>query len=217
MPKVNMASDPEAFAVQLERSDGPLRLALGLDLGSNCGYSWSYYRPGEPFVLGQYPFALGQWNLSAGPYDSGAIRFVKLRQFLAILKPDIVFYELVRNTPPRDGITKFNIGAIMARAITSAELLASFRAIVVSWAEEHNVPCTGLDIGAIKKRATGKGNAGKPDMIRACNETFGSDLDAESFETTGADNVADSAFVLLLGLEQLGQGVEPIKKRPKVQ
>lgn len=209
-------SDPAAFKASIVPPKTPMRLAAGLDLGTNTGIAYAYFKPGEPFIVGQHFFALGQWDLSAGPFDSGSLRFVKLRQCLHVLQPDIVFFENVRYTPAAGGITKFNAAAILARAATSCEFFGALKATVCTWCEENDVPVTGLDIGAIKRRATGRGNANKEDVIRACNTVFGSDLDPETYTTTGADNVADSAFVLLLGLEQLGAGVDPIRKRPKV-
>jgi Holliday junction resolvasome RuvABC endonuclease subunit len=145
-------------------------------------------------------YHMGQWDLSAGPYDSGAIRFLRLRHFLHATRPDAVFYEDVKFDPP--GVSKMNAGAVLARVATASEFLGALKATVCTWCEEHAVPCTGFKIGTIKKRATGRGNANKEDMIRACNELFGSSLEVEGYESSGTDNIADSAFVCLLGLEQ---------------
>ena len=76
------------------------KTVLGLDLGTSCGYSYRFINKdniSKPVVYA------GQLDLSAGPYDSGAIRFVKLRHFLSAIKPDMVAFEDVKYTPPKMG------------------------------------------------------------------------------------------------------------------
>lgn len=199
----NFHTDPAHFPAP-ERNP-QTRIVLGLDLGTCCGYSISLFHQGDDPKNSISPRHMGQFDLSAGPHDSGAIRFVRLRHFLSAIRPDAIFYEDVKNVPT--GVGGMPVGVIIARAATAAELLGAFKATVCTWAEENRVPCTGFGIGVIKKRATGKGNAGKPDMIKACNESFGANLEVEGYETTGVDNIADSSWVLLLGLEQYGLGL----------
>lgn len=203
MAKFNIQKDPKFFQVE---KPGPARkLVLGLDLGTTTGYALAYQTPDANPVSLILPQHIGQLDLSAGSYDSGAIRFVRLRQFLSVISPDAIFYEDVKNDPP-GGMSKFSVGAVIARIATASELLGAFRATVCTWAEENGIPCTGFKIGTIKKRATGKGNSNKEDIIKACNALIGSDLATEGYELLGTDNVADAVFVTLLGLEQYGQG-----------
>lgn len=206
MPKHEFVSSPEVMETRLTANPGKA-VVLGLDLGTNCGYSIAYHKLGDPVDPPNLSLLSGQWDLSAGPYDSGAIRFVRLRQFLAVVKPDLVCYEMVRNTPA-EKVTKYNAAALLARAVTAAQLFGAFQSHVCAWCEEFNVPCTSFTIQAIKKRATGKGNAGKPDMIAAANRTFGLELDPEGYESSGVDNVADSAWVCLMALEQYANGLQ---------
>lgn len=216
MTRENFHVNPQAFAeVSPGLSDRPeARLVLGLDLGTNCGYTYAFLPPGAPPTSALVtPWQMGQWDLSAGSYDSGAIRFVKLRHFLAALKPDAVFYEDVKFDPP--GINKMNQGAVLARVATASEFLGALKATVCTWCEEHGVPCAGFKIGTIKKRATGKGNANKEDVIKACNALFETSLAVEGYENTGTDNVADSAFVCLLGLELYGDGLPSLPRTPE--
>lgn len=214
MARENFHSDPEAFALVRGQLSPPpeikTRLVLGLDLGTNCGYTFAFYPPNTPVVPGLIqPMHMGQWDLSAGPYDSGAIRFLRLRYFLAATRPDLVFFEDVKYTPGEKP-NKFNLHAIVARAATACELFGAFKGTVSTWCEERNIPCVGFSIQAIKKRATGKGNANKEDLIKACNKIFGANLPTESYESTGADNIADSSFLCLLGMEQLAIGLEKV-------
>lgn len=206
MAKYRIEHDPELLAVSLKAPPPGTSLVVGLDLGTSCGVSFAYHRLGTPVDISTLVMHMGQWDLSAGPYDSGAIRFVRLRQFLSVMKPQLVVYELVKYTPP-ETVTRFNANAIVARAATPMEWFGALKATVATWCEEHKVPCTGFPIGTIKKRATGKGNASKSDMIKACNKLFGSDMDSEDYESAGYDNVADSAFVCLLGLEMYANGL----------
>jgi Holliday junction resolvasome RuvABC endonuclease subunit len=198
----NTISDPAAIVRQVTEK----KIVLGLDLGTTTGVSMALYSPGEPITPALIkPEFMGNWNLGAGPYDSGAIRFVRLRHFLSAVRPDMVFFEDVRFTPPVGA--KMNPSAIMARAATSSEFFGALKGTLSSWCEEHGVPCTSFPIGAIKKRATNRGNANKEMIITACNEMFGAKLDPEGYATTGEDNIADSAWVLLLGLEQYAAGL----------
>jgi len=208
MQRPEIIRDPAVLAELLKAAEQPL--ALALDLGTATGYSCCRFNPAEPVTADRIrqSLLLGQFDLSAGQYDSGASRFVKLRQLLYELKPAIIFYEQVRNTPPIPA-GPMTMHAVVGRVYTAAKLAGAFTATVCTWAEERNIPCIGLEIGPIKKRATGKGNASKADMIAAANLTFGLDLEAEGYETSGMDNVADSVHILLLGLEQHGNGCTP--------
>lgn len=205
MPKFEIIRDPAALAERLQAATRPR--ALALDLATSTGYACAEFDPSLPITVDRLmpTLVMGQLDLSAGQYDSGAIRFVKLRQFLDAAKPSIIFYEQIRDTPPMAG-TRAMMAAIVARVYTAAKLAGAFIGTVCCWAEERNIPCVGLEIGQIKKRATGKGNAGKPAMIEACNAMFGTELEVDGFETSGCDNIADAAHILLLGLETYGKG-----------
>jgi hypothetical protein len=217
MPKFQLVRDPRLFLKHWKPVEDPgLRLALGLDLATTTGYAYTYFVPGEPYEIGGDTTGFGQWDLSAGPYDSGAIRFVRLRQFLAVVRPAIVFYEDSKYVPAEKP-NLINMTAILARAARSIGLLDAFKAAVGSWCEAHDVPCQGIPIGAIKKRATGRGNADKPAVIEACNALFHAGLEVEGYESSGVDNVADACFCLLLGIEGYSMGVpeEPPRKKSK--
>ena len=204
MAKLDIDKDPEALAGKINRISDK-KLILGLDFGTTTGYSYGFVDPNDP--IDSVDIITGQLNLSAGPYDSGAIRFVRLRQFLSVFKPDLVIYEDVKYTPPAAAGVKFSVSAILARAATSTELFGAFKATASTWCEEHNVACHGIGIGQIKKRATGRGNANKEDVITACNEQFGTAFDISDYKITGVDNIADSAWVFQLGYEQYAKGL----------
>jgi hypothetical protein len=220
MPKYQIQRDPRLFERDWKPILDPgLRLALGLDLATTAGYAVTYFVPGEPYTPGLRTTVFGQWDLSAGPHDSGAIRFVRLRQFLAVIRPDVVFYEDTRHVPAETP-NLINLTAILARAARPIEFMGALKATVGTWCEEHDIPCQGIPIGAIKKRATGRGNADKVAVIAACNELFQAGLDPEGYETSGVDNVADACFCVLLGVESYSMGVPevpPRKSRRRIQ
>lgn len=211
--KIDVEKYPEELAEKVAKVkwEGS-KTVLGLDLGTNCGYSYCFINdrlrpsPGSNEVQ----IYAGQLDLSAGPYDSGAIRFLRLRHFLSAIKPDLIAYEDVRYTPP-GGKGFVSAGALLARAAPACEWFGALKATVSTWAEENGIPCTGVPIGSIKKRATGKGNANKSDIIKACNEEFKFDFDPEGYESTGADNIADSVFVCALIVETYGLGLQEKK------
>jgi Holliday junction resolvasome RuvABC endonuclease subunit len=66
-------------------------------------------------------------------------------------------------------------------------------ATLTAWCEHHKIPYQGVPVGTIKKHATGKGNAGKEDMIKA--------MQALGHPVTD-DNEADALALLHWSLEQ---------------
>lgn len=210
--KINSIKDPEALQNLIKncikKSGNKSKIIVGLDLGTNCGYCYAIIN-NSGFQIN--PWQMGQLDLSAGPYDSGAIRFVRLRHFLAAMKPNLIAYEDVKFTPSGSDVAgktnKFSISRVLARSAKASELIGAFRATTACWAEENNIPCFGIPIGEIKKRATNKGNADKIEIIEACNSMFNTDFDPNSYKTTGVDNIADAAFVCLIACEQYYKGL----------
>jgi len=214
LARLKLYRDPRVFADYLVRPAPKFKTFLGIDPGTRTGIAYAHVMPGQPIDPARLTVHYGQWDLSAHDLgDSGAIKFVKLRAFLAQVDPDLIVLERIRNTPkmPPGGR---NAGAIVARALNAAEPLVGYMATICTWAEERDVPCEGIDIAAIKKRATGRGNSNKEDVIRAANEMFGCALDPETYEQTGADNMADALFCLLIGLEAYADGIPDERSNP---
>jgi hypothetical protein len=88
---------------------------------------------------------------------------------------------------------------------TAAEFPCGLKLMVCQWAKRKGVPCQAYPICLIKKRATGRGNAGKAEMIFVVDATFDEVLEADGYETSSEDHIADGATVLLLGLEDHGK------------
>lgn len=191
--KVNQYRDPADLQQALAGKAKDRRRIIGVDLGTNCGIAWADINPKDPASAAI--IVAGQLDLSVGPYETGPLRHIRLKQFLSVLCPDLVAFEDVKFSPDVKGFGGKRIGMIVARVATASELLGGLKVTLTTWAEEHGVPAQGYPIGTIKKHATGKGNAGKPAMIKAANDKFGVDLDPEGFEQTGADNVADAMHI----------------------
>lgn len=183
------------------------RRIIGLDLGTNCGFAFVDIIPGQP--ISKATIVSGIWDLSLGPYDSGPLRHIRLKHFLAVTEPDLVMYEEVKYDPPADLIKAkgMNPGAIVARVAAPAEFLGGLKVTVSTWAEEHGIAAQGVGIARIKQFATGKGNASKVDMIKAANEKFGISLAVDDYEKHGTDNIADALFVCNIGMEYYSEGL----------
>ncbi len=67
------------------------------------------------------------------------------------------------------------------------------------WADSYNIKCDSYGVGTIKKHATGKGNAKKPQMIEAANKTYSNKLGKKITD----DNEADALHILGLAIERL--------------
>lgn len=206
MAKFSMQKDPRVYAKGVAIKPPDTKRALGIDLGTNCGIAFCDFVPGKP--LEDVIIYLDQWDLSIGTYDSTALRHIRMRQFLQVLQPDLIGFEDVKVDVPMEQFKGKPLGMIVARVVPTAEFLGTLKITLATWAEVHQVPLEGLAITQIKKFATGKGNAGKEDMIKACNEALGVDLVVEGYEKTGVDNIADAAHILRMMLENYSEGMD---------
>ncbi len=51
--------------------------------------------------------------------------------------------------------------------VDAAHAYGGFLATLTAWCEHHGIPYQGVPVGTIKKHVTGKGNAGKGEVIAA--------------------------------------------------
>lgn len=152
---------------------------VGLDLGTACGFSVMMNVPNKGTS-----FMSGTWDCSIKVgHDSPALRFAKfeahLRDVLRLGDVTCVFYELVRaHKGPQAG-----------------HIYGGFLTTLQRVCDEFGVPFRGLEVGQVKKFATGKGNAGKDQMIAAAR--------ALGYEPVD-DNEADAIHILRCGWEDFG-------------
>jgi len=192
---------PDFFAKKVPSTAPSWKMAVGLDFGNQLGYAYCEY---DPENLTEVTPCCGIWNLSPGEWDTGATRMVRLRQFLNIMQPDVIFYEDPRFNPPAE-MRGMPAAKIIGRAIAGGRWLIAIHATVVTWAEERGIPAHNFKTAAIKKHATGKGNANKQAMVDAANEKWGFEIDLDAEK--GADNEVDAAFALDLGMEVYREGL----------
>jgi hypothetical protein len=203
--KVALAKDPRVYELTLPRVIRPHVRFVGLDLATHAGVAFCDIVPGQPVTAAT--ITSGQWYLGcSGDYDSGPLRLVRLRQYLAVLQPDLVMLEDARfgSVLPTKGTQSMTM--ILSRAVSGAEFLGSLKATVSTWCEEQGVPCHGISSSQLKSFATHRGNASKEDMIAAANAAFGFQLDPATYKQTGVDNIADAAMLCAYAVTLYSEG-----------
>jgi len=120
---------------------------LALDLGTTTGWA---LRPHD----GQT--AHGFVSFKSQRFEGGGMRYLRFKHWLAELKNitgeiNAVYFEEVRR----------HVG------VDAAHVYGGLMATLTTWCEHHRIPYQGVPVGTIKKHATGKGNAGKADVIAA--------------------------------------------------
>ena len=141
---------------------------LSLDLGTKTGWA---LRTGGGHVFS------GPADFRPGRYEGGGMRFLRFRSFLGnfseIYEPaGSVWFEEVRRHA----------------GVDAAHIYGGFLATLAAWCEEREIPYTGVPVGTIKRRATGKGNANKEAVIAAVRSKGYDPKD---------DNEADALALLL--------------------
>lgn len=147
-----------------------MTLILGIDPGTKCG--WALLKDETEDLIG-----MGEWDLSTKRFEGGGMRYVKLRRkledfFKENSEISVVCYEEVRR----------HLGT------NAAHIYGGIVATLTSFCEEKEIPYISIPVGTIKKRATGKGNAKKDQMIEAASEKWGRDKENIT------ENMADAAW-----------------------
>lgn len=211
--KQHSISAPEDMVGVVPRLPANRRRILALDLATNCGVAILDYTPGD--VPSAVTLTIGQWDLSIGDYDSGALRFCRLYQFIEAAAPSMLAYEDVKYAGTSDRYHRgMSVTAIIARAAKPIEFIGGLKTIMATWAEVNNVPCVGYSIGTIKKHATGKGNANKMDVIKAAIARFGVDFPSDEKDCLdgGYDNMADASFIAELAFRDYAGGLKYLER-----
>lgn len=138
---------------------------LALDLGLKTG--WALHVDGQ--------VRSGVEEFKTGRHTGAGMQFIHFRGFLDRLHRDVpvgrIVYEEVRR----------HLG------VDAAHTYGGFWAHLTAWCQEHQVPFEGVPVATIKKYATGKGNAKKPDMVAAVQRRY---------PTVTDDNTADAIALL---------------------
>jgi hypothetical protein len=120
---------------------------LALDLGTTTGWAM---RPRQGQI------AHGFVSFKPQRFEGGGMRYLRFKRWLTELRSipgevQSVYFEEVRRHA----------------GVDAAHVYGGLLATLTTWCEHHNVPYQGVPVGTIKKHATGKGNAGKEEVIAA--------------------------------------------------
>ena len=145
---------------------------LALDLGTKTG--WALHHLDGSIISGTECFKPQR-------FEGGGMRFLRFKRWLNELLSashsiNAVYFEEVRRHA----------------GVDAAHAYGGFMGHLTAWCEHHNIPYQGVPVGTIKKHATGKGNAGKDEMITSVRERGHTPVD---------DNEADALALLHWAVE----------------
>ena len=148
---------------------------LALDLGTTTG--WAIRSASDPITHGFITFRPQR-------FEGGGMRYLRFKRWLSELSASPaaiheVYFEEVRRHA----------------GVDAAHVYGGLMATLTTWCEHHNIPYQGVPVGTIKKHATGKGNAGKAEMIAAAK--------VRGFDPVD-DNHADALALLHRAMSQGG-------------
>ena len=131
---------------------------LALDLGTTTG--WASFNTEYPKLM-----VSGTWKLKPRREESSGMRYIKFINSLNQFKnqADIVVFEDVKR----------HLGTY------AAHIYGGLLSHLQVWCVTNDVQFTGIPVGTIKKFATGKGNAGKPLMVKAACKLSGRDITSD--------------------------------------
>ena len=141
---------------------------LALDLGTSTGWAMKC----------ESGIRSGSVNFATKRNEGGGMRYLRFKRWLDSI-----------NT----GITEIHFEEVRRHAGTqAAHVYGGLMGTLTAWCEENKIPYASVPVGTIKKSWTGKGNAGKDEMIEAAKRRgFNPVTDDE------ADAIALLNFVLI--------------------
>ena len=165
----------------------PRLVILALDLGTTTG--WALRSANGPVAHGFVSF-------KSQRFEGGGMRYLRFGRWLADM--------LTLNAPKTGAQANLTgIGAVYFEevrrhlGVDAAHVYGGLLATLTAWCEHHQIPYQGVPVGTIKRHATGKGNAGKAEVIDA--------MKALGHPVTD-DNEADALALLHWAL---AQGADP--------
>jgi Holliday junction resolvasome RuvABC endonuclease subunit len=126
---------------------------LALDLGTTTG--WALSLPDRRVTHGYV-------NFKPQRFEGGGMRYLRFRRWLD---------ELLTTVAPSSSLQ--GLGAVYFEevrrhlGVDAAHAYGGFLATLTSWCELQKIPYQGVPVGTIKRHVTGKGNAGKSEMVSA--------------------------------------------------
>jgi hypothetical protein len=172
MPAVHASGPPITAALPVALRH---HAVLALDLGTTTGWALRGQDGG---------ITSGTMSFRPSRFEGGGMRYLRFRGWLA---------EIARLS---GGLARVAFEEIRRHVSTdSAHVYAGFLATLTAWCEQEGIAYEGVPVGAIKRFATGKGNADKAAVVAA--------IRARGF-APGDDNEADAIALLLWAMEQTG-------------
>ena len=169
----------------------PRLVILALDLGTTTG--WALRSANGPVAHGFVSF-------KSQRFEGGGMRYLRFGRWLADMLA-LSGQQSGSQTGSQTNLT--GIGAVYFEevrrhlGVDAAHVYGGLLATLTAWCEHHQIPYQGVPVGTIKRHATGKGNAGKADVIAA--------MKALGHPVTD-DNEADALALLHWAL---AQGADP--------
>ena len=173
---ISKAQQRRGPAVLVRPPGAPLeQVVLALDLATMTGYAM---RTADGCIVS------GTVSFRPSRYDGGGMRYLRFGAWLKQLAADtgrigVVHFEEVRRHLSTD----------------AAHVHGGLLATLTAWCEQHSIPYQGVPVGTIKRYVTGKGNAGKAEVILAVRARGYAPCD---------DNEADALAILLWAIETQG-------------
>jgi hypothetical protein len=135
----------------------PRLVILTLDLGTTTG--WALRSANGPVAHGFVSF-------KSQRFEGGGMRYLRFGRWLA---------DMLALSGSQTGsqTTLTGIGAVYFEevrrhlGVDAAHVYGGLLATLTAWCEHHQIPYQGVPVGTIKRHATGKGNAGKAEVIAA--------------------------------------------------
>lgn len=169
----------------------PRLVILALDLGTTTG--WALRSANGPVAHGFVSF-------KSQRFEGGGMRYLRFGRWLADM---LALSGQQSGSQTGSQINLTGIGAVYFEevrrhlGVDAAHVYGGLLATLTAWCEHHQIPYQGVPVGTIKRHATGKGNAGKAEVIAA--------MKALGHPVTD-DNEADALALLHWAL---AQGADP--------
>lgn len=159
---------------------------LALDLGTTTG--WALRLPDNSVTHGFVSFKPQR-------FEGGGMRYLRFRRWLDEM------LELTKTGGHQGGLASIYFEEVRRHlGVDAAHAYGGFLATLTSWCEYQMIPYQGVPVGTIKRHATGKGNAGKAEVMQA--------MKARGFVVSD-DNEADALAILSWANAQAALGSEP--------
>lgn len=171
----------------MNNESAPRLVILALDLGTTTG--WALRSANGPVAHGFVSF-------KSQRFEGGGMRYLRFGRWLADMLA--LSGSQIGSQTNLTGIGAVYFEEVRRHlGVDAAHVYGGLLAKLTAWCEHHQIPYQGVPVGTIKRHSTGKGNAGKAEVIAA--------MKALGHPVTD-DNEADALALLHWAL---AQGADP--------